>query len=94
MNEVLATHENIENNEALSSDELRALQAINNFFDKNIDTDHILKEDLEQENSDISSDVLDAYNTLKDDIMFLDAYATQEYQLHRSSVIDYLTNNF
>jgi hypothetical protein len=48
MTELLIRHEKIENNESLNPAELKALQAINSFFDKNSDTDHRLKDDLEK----------------------------------------------
>lgn len=98
MSELLVNHEKVENNESLNPDELKALQAINNFFDKNVATDQKLREDLDtkntEENTKIYPDILDAYNTLKDDLTFADAYPTQEYQSQRASIIDYLTDNF
>jgi len=94
MTELLIRHEKIENNESLNPAELKALQAINSFFDKNSDTDHRLKDDLEKKASTIPEDISQAYKTLKNDISFADAYPEAKYQSQRAKVIDYLANNF
>lgn len=97
MTELLAQHDKIENKENLNPEELKAIKTINNFFDKNNGNDIIIKEWLEGWNTKLweeFNEVKEAYELVKNDITFSDAYTPEKYADHKTNITWYLNNNF
>lgn len=92
--EVLAI-ENIDYSKEMNKADVDAIKTINNFLGKKNSDDEVMKQikSTDEAKSEDIRPVKDAYNVVKDKVIFSDAYSDQEYSRYKNILVLYLKKN-